>query len=134
MSSRDKQENITPKTERGLLISKEWIKKFFDHNDPKTCEIRTMSCKTGRTYLIETKGGGIVGECMVQRCIKVSFSELKNYNHKIPDERIKEYTEKKGKVKNIYVWVLRDVVKYDRAIEYKVPKGCVIWCKKNLPS
>jgi len=114
---------------RGLLISKEWVHEIFNKDDPKTAEIRTMSCITGRTYIIQTKGGGIIGECNITKCIQTTKNDLEDYNHKIPEDRLKEYV----KGETVYVWVLSNVIKYENPIEYKVPKGCVIWCKKDLP-
>ena len=113
---------LTRGVTRGLLISKEWVDEIFNKDDPKTAEIRTMSCITGRTYIIQTKGGGIIGECNITKCIKTTKNDLEDYNHKIPEDRIKEYV----KGKTVYVWALSNIIKYENPIEYKVPKGCVI--------
>ena len=123
----------TPTT-RGLIVMGEWLDRIFDPVDPKTWEIRTMSCKEGRTFLIGSKGLGILGECVISECIETSKEELLSARsferHRIPSHRISTYT---GKNKKVFIWVLTDVVRYDTVIAYRVPPGCVIWCKQGLP-
>jgi hypothetical protein len=119
---------------RGLLVMGEWLERIFDPTNPKTWEIRTMSCKAGRTFLIGSKGLGILGECTIKECIETTKGELLTpesfEKHRIPNKRISEYT---GKNRQVFIWVLKDVVRYDTPIAYRTTPGCVIWCKQGLP-
>ena len=45
----------------GLIVKGEWLNRIFDPISPKTWEIRAMPCKTGKTFLIGSKGLGIMG-------------------------------------------------------------------------
>ena len=84
-----------------------------------------MSCTAGRTFLIGSKGLGILGECNIKECVETSKKELMSAEsfekHRIPSQRIATYAGKK----KVFVWVLKDVVRYEAAKEYRVPAGCV---------
>jgi hypothetical protein len=71
----------------------------------------------------------------VSDCIETTKADLLSPEafdkHRIPKQLISTYT---GKNKKVFAWALKDVVRYDAPIPYRVPPGCVIWCKQGLPA
>ena len=90
------------------------------------------------TYIIGSKGLGILGEAYIYECKQLDSYELYNGEDR-EQNMIHHQVEFEDFIKNfhghslMYIWKLRDVKMYDKPSPYKVPKGCVTWCKTGLP-
>lgn len=107
--------------ERALIIKKEWLNRIFD--DGKVWEMR--STKTNireRIGLIEVGSGLIIGEVDLIGCGKrlTEQSAADNFKfHQVSDLSKLKYW--------CYPWILKDAIRYEKAIPYNHPSGAIIW-------
>ena len=75
--------------ERGLIIQKIWLDKFFDEG--KTWEMRSTKTKvTGKNGLIEAGSSLIVGEVNLIGCSDLPIKPIDKYfvKHKVQDTEL----------------------------------------------
>jgi hypothetical protein len=109
-----------------LIIKEPWLELILEGK--KTWEIRgTRTKKRGVIHLARSGGGSIIlGSALLTDCISLSREELKKNKdkHCIPDMRGIDYS-------TIHAWVLKDVRRYKKPLQYKHARGAIIWVKAH---
>ena len=113
----------------GLIIKSKWLDLIL--KGEKTIEIRGSNTKKqGEAIcLLVSKSHKILGTCKIAYTYPISCSDWSEEREKHKVEL--SYSELKKIYKNPYAWVLEDValIKSEKEIYYKHPKGAVIWVK-----
>lgn len=108
---------------KGLIIKSPWIEYIL--SGKKTWEIRGSNTKIrGTVYLIKSGSGQIYGTAEIVNCIELSLEQYQSaYNkHMIPLEYLSQLPYKRT-----FAWVLDNAVLFNTPLEYKHPRGAVIW-------
>ena len=123
--------NVTD-AERGLLIHKRFIDAILDPKQPKTWELRTKRMALGKFYLIETQGGGIRGVANIVEVREMTRKQLltraARKKHCITNKKdIRGYVRQ-----SCFVYVLEDIVAYEKSIPFTPMRGCIDVVKTGL--
>lgn len=92
----------------------------------KSWELRSSDTTVrGRIALIDSGTGKIVGEATLARTMlaptKLRGRRCTSSYHRIPEDQFHLMDKWK------WVWVLEDVLKYEKPLGYEHPRGAVIW-------
>lgn len=108
---------------KALIIKRNWLDLILFGQ--KTFEIRSSNTNIrGNIALIESGSGFIVGRCNIIDSFELDKSNIKEILLKscIENEKIIYSMYKRP-----FVWIIDDAFRYNTPIEYKHPKGAVIW-------
>ena len=116
------ENNSNKKLSKGLILLPQWA--YLILNGRKTWEVRSSNTKIrGKIGIIASKTGKIFGEVEVVDSFPLT-KEL--FEQNFDKHRIMcSYEELPPNYK--WVWVMSNPIIYDTPIQYKHPKGAIIW-------
>ena len=105
---------------KGLVVREPWISKLLDGS--KVWELRgSTTAHRGRTGLIASGSGSVVGEASLQACIGPldlqTLAETASL-HAVPIDWLRENL----RYRNTYAWVFADPLRYGESVPYAHPQ------------
>jgi len=115
---------------KGLISKSPHVENIL--SGKKTWDIRGSNTKIrGEIALIKSGSGTIVGKCTIVDVIgPLDFSDLEANidKHCVTKEHLERVF---GKYKNLYSWVLSDIIELPVPVAYEHPNGAIIWVNLN---
>lgn len=109
----------------GLIVKSPWIDLIL--NGKKTWEIRgANTTKRGTIALIKSGTGKIFGTVDIIGSHELQAEEFIKVTDKHCIEKPESFLHMYSK---IHAWVFANPVKYETLVDYKHPKGAVIWVR-----
>ncbi|OLQ05533.1 60S ribosomal protein L15 [Symbiodinium microadriaticum] len=122
----------------GLIVQKRWADLIL--SGQKTWEIRgEITKKRGRVAIFEKGSNSVAGEVEIVDCFLVGHWDEKSWSPPEDNSRYLWLAENQERhrmegtrtvtYKNAYAWVLQAARRYEPAIPFKRPAGCVKWVR-----